>query len=347
MCAMIRNLAAPVLEARNLTKVFTRGLLRKQELVALDDFTLSVPANRPTITTIAGESGSGKTTLANLILGFVTPTSGQVLFEGKDIWAMSGAEWVTFRKEVQAVFQDPYEVYNPFYRVDNVLETVVHKFRLANNGGEARAMIREALEVLGLRPDDVLGKYPHQLSGGQRQRIMVARAFLPKPRFILADEPVSMVDASLRALILENMLRLKQDFKISFLYITHDLSTAYQISDDIYILYLGGVAEHGDVDEVIPHPMHPYTRLLLGSVPNPDPEQAWQGTVKLPPEDDVRARTKSACRFAVRCPYVMEQCIQSAPPLYEVGPNHYASCFLYKDRPVKASATDVGVLRTR
>jgi len=332
----------PILEARRVTKVFRSGFITKHELIALDDFSLVFSPDRPTITTIAGESGSGKTTLANLILGFVSPSSGQVLFEGKDIWKLSKAEWVTFRKEVQAVFQDPYEVYNPFYLVDSVLETVVKRFHLADTPAQGREIIINALEVLGLRPDEVLGKYPHQLSGGQRQRIMVARAFLTSPRFILADEPVSMVDASLRALILENMLRLKNEFGISFMYITHDLSTAYQISDDIYILYLGMIAEHGDVNEVIPNPKHPYTQLLLSSVPNPDPDLAWEGTIELPPEDTVRLQTRRICRFSMRCPYVMDVCRQSAPPLYEVGPNHYASCFLYRDHPIKGSAETNG-----
>ena len=329
---------APVIEVKHLSKAFTRGLVKKQQLVALEDFSLTISADHPTITTIAGESGSGKTTLARLILGLITPTSGQVLFDGRDVWRMSKDEWVTFHKEVQAIFQDPFEVYNPFYRVDHVLDLVVDNFKLASNGTQAKQIIREALEVLGLRPDEVLGKFPHQLSGGQRQRVMVARAFLPKPRLILADEPVSMVDASLRALILENMLRLQRDFGISFVYITHDLSTAYQISDDIYILYLGGVAEHGDVHEVIQNPKHPYTQLLIGSVPVPDPEVTWAGTVDLPPEEEVREQAAGACKFARRCPHVKDTCRRNPPPSYQVGPNHYAACFLYQDRPLEASS---------
>jgi len=317
------------------TKVFTSGLIKKRHLVALDNFTLSIPTDHPTVTAIAGESGSGKTTLARLILGLVSPTSGQVLFDGQDLWQMAKAQWVTFRKEVQAIFQDPFEVYNPFYKVDHTLDMVVHNFGLVSSKAEARQIIGDALEVLGLRPDEVLGKFPHQLSGGQRQRIMVARAFLLKPRLILADEPVSMIDASLRALILENMLRLKADYGISFVYITHDLSTAYQISDDIYILYLGGVAECGDVGQVIQNPQHPYTQLLIRSVPIPDPDMTWAGMVELPPEDVSRAQAVGACKFSLRCPHVMDMCRASPPPLYEVGSNHYVSCFLYRDRPVR------------
>lgn len=332
-------MAPPLLEVRNAGKVFTRGLLKKESLVALDDFSLRIDVDQPRIITIAGESGSGKTTLANLVLGLLTPSAGEIRYNGTDIWHMSKPQWRTFRKEVQAIFQDPFEVYNPFYRIDHVLETMVRKFDLAHDRAEARMMIRDGMEVLGLKPDEVLGKFPHQLSGGQRQRIMVARAFLPKPRLIVADEPVSMVDASLRALLLDNMLRMKHEFGISFLYITHDLSTAYQISDEIYILYLGGIAEHGDVAHVIQHPQHPYTQLLVGSIPIADPTAKWHDKVELPPEDEVRRLTAGGCKFSRRCPFVMEICRQSPPPLYQVGSNQYASCFLYRDRPVKETDT--------
>jgi peptide/nickel transport system ATP-binding protein len=328
-------MAPPLLEVRQVRKVFSRGLFKKESLVALDNFSLRIDADRPVIVTIAGESGSGKTTLANLVLGLLSPTAGEVRYKGRDIWHMNPEQWTTFRREVQAIFQDPFEVYNPFYRIDHVLETVIRKFKLTSNRDEARQMIRDALSVLGLKPDEVLGKFPHQLSGGQRQRIMVARAFLPKPRLIVADEPVSMVDASLRALLLDNMLRMKRDFGISFLYITHDLSTAYQISDDIYILYLGTVAEHGPVTQVIPNPHHPYTQLLVGSIPMPDPALQWQDKVELPPEDEVRRVTVGGCPFSRRCPFVMEQCRQQVPPLYQVEEGQYASCFLYQDQPVK------------
>lgn len=329
-------MTVPLLEVRQVSKVFSRGLLRKQHLVALENFSVSIPEDRPMVVAIAGESGSGKTTLANLILGLLRPSAGHVLFKGKDLWRMTKAEWVAFRKEVQAIFQDPFEVYNPFYKVDHVLEAVVHNFRLARDRKEARRLIVETLEILGLQPNDVLGKYPHQMSGGQRQRVMIARAFLSKPRLIVADEPVSMVDASLRALILENMLRLKQEYRVSFVYITHDLSTAYQISDDIYILYLGGVAEYGNVRQVIENPHHPYTRLLVESVPVPNPKMRWRNVVELPPEDEIRTMTAGTCKFARRCPYVMDVCRQSPPPLYQVGPHQYAACFLYRDRPIKA-----------
>jgi peptide/nickel transport system ATP-binding protein len=327
---------SPVLEVRALSKVFTRGLFKKQALVALKDFSFQVGSDRATITAIAGESGSGKTTLARLILGLLTPSSGSILYQGEDVTRMSAEGRRKYRREVQAIFQDPFEVYNPFYRVEHVLQMVIRELKLTSDKAEEPRMISEALEVLGLRPDEVLGKFPHQLSGGQRQRIMVARAFLPKPKVIVADEPVSMVDASLRALILENMLRLKRDFGISFVYITHDLSTAYQISDDIYVLYKGTVAETGNVTRIIEQPKHPYTQLLVASIPNPDPQMKWHDRIDLPMDEVATQGPSVGCTFADRCPHVMDICCESEPPLYRVGEQQRASCFLYRQAEIRA-----------
>ena len=226
-----------LLQVEDLTKVYgKKSIGSKGGTLALEGFNLTVSATSPRITTIAGESGSGKTTLANAILGFLTPTAGRVLFEGKDIWNMSRREWFAYRRQVQAIFQDPYGVFNPFYPVDVVFNIVIKKFKLADNRDEAQQMIENSLEIVGLRPNDVLGKFPHQLSGGQRQRIMIARAFLLKPRLIVADEPVSMIDASLQGRILSILVRLRSEYGISFLYITHDLSTAYQINSSKEVL---------------------------------------------------------------------------------------------------------------
>ena len=181
-----------------------------------------------------------------------------MLYRGKNLRKMARGDWMEFRREVQAIFQDPFEVFNPFYKVDHLLTVPVAKFRLARSkAAGARARSRKRWWRSGLRPEETLGRYPHQLSGGQRQRITVARALLLQPRLIIADEPVSMVDASLRATILESLKKLHTDFGISFLYITHDLTTAYQISDNIIVLYRGGVAEVGDVDLVIKTPATP------------------------------------------------------------------------------------------
>jgi len=323
-----------LLEARNVTRIFGSGLLHKGRTVAVDGVSLIISEDKPSITAIAGESGSGKTTLARLLLGMIQPTSGSILYRGDSLTAMDGRARKKFRREVQAIFQDPYEAYNPVYKVDQTLSTPVRKFRLAHSKEEAHQRIAESLRMAGLRPEETLGRYPHQLSGGQRQRIMVARALLLNPRVILADEPVSMVDASLRATILESLVRLKRELGISLIYITHDLTTAYQASQNIYILYRGSVAEVGSVEKVIKDPKHPYTRLLVSSVPLPDPDIRWGGESAI----EARASAPSAplqevrgCKFSNRCPYVMAECRQAPPPLYRTDDDRAVACYLHKN----------------
>lgn len=322
-----------LLEARHVTKIFGGGFLTKSTTVALEDFSMSIAAEPPSVTAVVGESGSGKTTLARLLLGLVEPTRGQVFYEGKDLVAMSGAEKRRFRREVQVIFQDPFEVYNPFYKVDHVLTTPIEKFGLAKSRRERDDLIIQVLEAVGLRPEETLGRHPHQLSGGQRQRIMVARALLLRPRIIIADEPVSMIDASLRATILGSLLNLNEQFGISIVYITHDLTTAYQVSENIVVLYLGSVAEVGDVELVVQKPQHPYTRLLVGSVPQPDVSRKWLPEAPASATGS-KAKGRVGCRFANRCPMAMEKCLTSPPPLYQVDGHRAAACYLFEDKPV-------------
>jgi peptide/nickel transport system ATP-binding protein len=235
-------------------------------------------------------------------------------------------------RDVQVIFQDPYEVYNPFYRVDHVLENPIRKFGLARGRQAERDLMAEALRAVGLRPDETLGRHPHQLSGGQRQRVMVARALLLRPKLIVADEPVSMVDASLRATILGTLRALSRDFGISLIYITHDLTTAYQIGENIIVLYRGAVAEVGDVELVVKQPQHPYTQLLVGSIPLPDPHHGWRAEEL---QDGIAgAGNARACTFAARCPHAMPMCVESPPPLYRSAEHRAASCYLYRDAPV-------------
>jgi len=267
----------PLLELRNVGQVYGGGLFSKRTTTALSDFSLVIEDQPATIVAIVGESGSGKTTMARLLLGLETPTTGEVRYRGKDLRSCSREERRVFRRETQAIFQDPFGVYNPFYKVDHVLTTPVAKFKLAASREEARRQIDGALRAVGLRPEDTLGRYPHQLSGGQRQRTMVARTLLLRPKVIVADEPVSMVDASLRVTVLANLLQLKQDHGISLIYITHDLATAYQISDRIIVLHRGRVVESGDPEQIVKHPQHPYTKQLIDSVPLPDPSRPWGG----------------------------------------------------------------------
>ncbi|MBN9364603.1 MULTISPECIES: ATP-binding cassette domain-containing protein [unclassified Devosia] len=264
-----------LLEIRNVTKVYQRGLLSSHAKIALKEYNLTLKEDEPTILTVAGESGSGKTTLAMLVLGFITPTTGEILYRGKNITTLRGADRMAYRREVQAVFQDPFAVFNPFYTVDHLLTVPIKQFKLAKSGRDARNKMDEALTSVGLRPEDVLGRFPHQLSGGQRQRINVARALLLKPKLLIADEPVSMVDASLRANILESLKNLHRDHGVTIIYITHDLTTAYHVADTITVLYRGDVVEKGDVETVIRNPQHAYTRLLVDSIPWPNLDQKW------------------------------------------------------------------------
>ena len=333
-------MSQPLLEVRDATKIFGGGFLTSApQTVALQNFNMTIEERPATITTIAGESGSGKTTLANAVLGFLSLTTGQILYRGQDVATMNRQQQIQYRREVQAIFQDPYAVYNPFYRVKHTFDEVIRNFKLARNKAETRELIESALNVVGLRGEEVLEKYPHQLSGGQRQRMMVARAYLLKPRLIVADEPVSMVDASLRAMILDIMLRLRDEQNISFLYITHDLSTAYQVGDEIYVLYQGAIAEKGDTAKVIENPKHPYVQLLIDSIPVPDPDEKWDTDVRLPTEEELRSFVDSGCRFYPRCPHRMDRCLEKQPPLYQIeGSRHQAACYLYDESPAASAA---------
>jgi peptide/nickel transport system ATP-binding protein len=317
-----------LLDVRGVTKVFGGGFLQSaNRVVALDSVHLTIPKKPATIVAVAGESGSGKTTLGKLVLGSLKPTHGQILYEGQNIADRQGSQLLEYRRKVQAIFQDPYEVFNPFYKVDHTFRLVIRHFRLADDGGGAEEAIRTALNMTGLRPEDVLGKYPHQLSGGQRQRIMIARALMLRPRLVLADEPVSMVDASLRAMILDIMQRMRREQFISFLYITHDLSTAYQISDRIYILYRGCVVEQGETTKVIENPQHPYLKLLIDSVPIPDPNRRWDTRILL--DGDGSGDERKGCPFYSRCPVRATRCLTERPPLRLVeGENHQVRCYL-------------------
>jgi len=338
-----------LIETRHVTKVFGGGLFnRSNVLVAVDDLSLAIEESPPTITAIVGESGSGKTTFARLILGLTEPTRGEVYYRGVPRRQLNREQRRQFMRDVQVIFQDPYEVYNPFYRVDHVLKAAVRNFHLAKSRAQGRELIVEALLSVGLRPEETLGRYPHQLSGGQRQRVMVARSLLLHPRVIIADEPVSMIDASLRATVIESLSDLNRRFGISLIYITHDLTTAYQISENIVVLYRGAVAEAGDVERVVKEPEHPYTRLLISSIPRPDPEHAWGLKEDVLDDTSNGGTGRVGCHFADRCPNVMPMCREKTPPLYQTAPHRATACYLYRESAVAALETlgDMFVART-
>lgn len=244
-------------------------------VTALHPMSFTLQGDTPQIISIVGQSGSGKSTMGSIMLGFNPPSRGRVLFEGQDVQKMSVSQSLDFRKNVQAVFQDPYACFNPFYRVDHALKFPFKQFGLAKSQMHTQRAMEEACQAVGLDPDLVLSRYPHQLSGGQRQRLIVARALMLSPKLLIADEPVSMVDASLRASILSNIYDLKDKYGISILYITHDLATAYHVSDYVMVLFKGHVVEAGSPREVIGAPQHPYTQLLIDSIPWPDLQRSW------------------------------------------------------------------------
>ncbi len=312
-------------------KSFGRGFRRR--VAALQGVDLRVGAEEPQIITIAGESGSGKSTLGMLALGFLTADAGEVRYRGREVGRLRGESLFEFRHSVQAIFQNPFAAFNPFYPVDHILRLTLRNFTRIQDRESIDASIAEALRALRLDPEAVLGKYPHQLSGGQLQRVMLARAFLLRPSLIIADEPVSMIDASLRAVVLANMLELKENYGISQLYITHDLSTARQISDTILILYRGRIVEAGAMERVLNEPQHPYTQLLIQAIPRPDPEKRWHAPLDWQREaqDASAAEAERGCSFYARCPFRMDRCLEAEPPLLETAAGTRAACYLYEE----------------
>ena len=309
------------------------GPLENTRLTAVNDVSFSLYSQKPEIFTLAGESGSGKTTLSSLLLGDLMPTSGKVFFEGRDMREMRGrSKKKEFMKKVQPVFQNPFETFNPLRRVDGYLFDTALNFGIARSPREAGAVVDDALQKVGLSLAEVSKRYPHELSGGQIQRVSVARALIPQPRVIVADEPVSMVDASLRMEIVNLFRKLRDEQKVSVIYITHDLATAYYISDRIAIMLRGYVVESGPVDEVLGRPLHPYSQLLKESVPEPEPKEkeAWTRHINLG-ATEVKEYGRVGCKFAGRCPKVMDICRQANPPDVDVN-HHMVKCYLYTDK---------------
>ncbi|GAP06401.1 oligopeptide/dipeptide ABC transporter, ATP-binding protein, C-terminal domain [Anaerolinea thermolimosa] len=326
-------------DVQNVSVVFQiGGLLGGVKLVAVNDVSFTLSREKAEIFTIAGESGSGKTTLSRLLLGDLHPTSGKVFFEGRDLSEFrSRAELKSFIKKVQPVFQNPFETFNPLRRVEAYLFDTAINFGVANNVKEAAMVVDHALQQVGLSLAEVSKRYPHELSGGQIQRISIARALIPRPRVILADEPVSMVDASLRMEIVNLFRTLRDEEKVSVIYITHDLATAYYISDRIAIMLRGNIVEAGPVEEVLERPMHPYSQLLKESVPEPEPEEkdAWVKHISLG-VTEVNEYNQVGCKFAGRCPHVMDVCRQADPPNISVGPRT-VKCYLYTEQAREAA----------
>ncbi len=275
---------------------------------------------------LAGESGSGKTTTGRLLLKLIEPSSGKILFKGEDITALPEDRLKPLRRRMQIVFQDPYESLNPRMTIADILSEPLQVQKTSTTQTEIEDEVTQILQDVDLiPPKEFLLRYPHELSGGQRQRVAIARAFILNPEFIIADEPVSMLDVSIRAGILNLMLDLVEKFNVSFLYITHDLALARHMCDRIAIMYLGKIVEMGDIEKIVYEPLHPYTKALIGAVPVPDPKaerikEVIGGEIPSPIDPPL------CCRFHTRCPVAMEICHIKEPLLVDVGGNHYAAC---------------------
>ncbi len=281
---------------------------------------------------LAGESGSGKTTTGRLLVRLLEPSGGKVLFEGKDITKLTDRELKPLRRKMQIVFQDPYESLNPRMTVKEIVAEPLRVQHVAKNEDELDERVKQILrEVELVPPEEFLYRFPHELSGGQRQRVAVARAFVLHPDFIVADEPVSMLDVSIRAEILNLMLGLVQKYGISFLFITHDLAVSRHMCDRLAIMYLGQIMEIGSTDKVISNSLHPYTQSLIAAVPVPDPSSKRTGDV-LPGEIPSPINPPSGCRFHTRCPYAHPRCVSETPLLVEVEEDHKVACHLYNGR---------------
>ncbi len=306
------------------------GLFRTVAIDAVAGVSLAIEAGETVA--LVGESGSGKTTLGRASLRLVRPASGSVRFDGRDITGVPERELKEFRREAQAVFQDPYASINPYL---TVRETVEEPLAIHGIGtpDERADRVRKALEDVQLRPaEGFLGMYPHLLSGGQRQRVGIARALVLAPRFVVADEPVSMIDASSRAELLYLLRDLQATYGIAFLYITHDIASARHFAGRIAVMYLGSIVEMGTPEAVVERPLHPYTRALIDAVPEPDPANRLRERPVVPGEVPSAADPPAGCPFHPRCPRFMAgRCELLRPTLREAEPGHWVACYLYED----------------
>ncbi|MCY3898795.1 MAG: ABC transporter ATP-binding protein [Caldilineaceae bacterium] len=325
--------AEPLLSLRNLRTWFELrrwGFGRAGTVRAVDDVSFDLHAGEAIA--IVGESGCGKSTLMKTILGLHMPTEGSVIFEGRDLSTLDNKEMQWFRSQVGYVQQDPFGALPPFMDIRRILG---EPLKIHGNMDESQRQNRiyEVMEEVRLTPvDDILPRFPHMLSGGQQQRVVIARAMLLHPRMIVADEPVSMLDMSVRVEVLRLLQGLQRDHNLAVVYITHDLSTVRYFSERIFVMYAGEIVEQSRMDDLLRNPLHPYTRALIAAIADPDPENAHVFRDVPPGEPPSLVNPPSGCRFHPRCTHFMENlCELETPPDFEPEPQHYARCFLYKD----------------
>ncbi len=319
------------LEVRGLKKYFEAGrpdlFSRETRLVhAVDGVDLTL--RRSEVIALVGESGCGKSTLALLLMGLEDPTAGSVTFEGRDITHLNDAARKDLRRKIQMVFQDPYESLNPTQTIEEIVTEPLVVHGIGRNKEERDERVKKALEDSGLKPADVyLGRYPHELSGGQRQRVVIAAALVLEPEIILADEPVSMLDVSIRAEIINLLADLRITRQIAVIFITHDLGSVGFFADRVAVMYLGRIVEIGTMLEVLEKPHHPYTKALISVIPVPNPRLRHERTI-LQGETPNPIDVPSGCRFHPRCPVAIATCKASDPPFIALSKSHQAACLL-------------------
>jgi len=320
-----------ILEVRNLKKYFQAGrpslFSRNEDFVhAVDDIDLQL--KRGEVIALVGESGCGKSTLSLTLMGLEEATAGSIIFEGTDITHATNKESKAFRQRIQMVFQDPYESLNPTQTIEEIVTEPLHVHGLARDPGERRERVRRALEDSGLKPaESYMSRYPHQLSGGQRQRVVIAGALVLEPHLLLADEPVSMLDVSIRAEIINLLADLRKSRNISVIFITHDLGTVGYFADKVAVMYLGRIVEIGTMREILTTPKHPYTQALLSVIPVPNPRLRKKHII-LQGETPNPIDLPIGCRFHPRCPIAVDICKQNDPRLTNISETHQAACLL-------------------
>lgn len=321
---------ADILNIQQLSRHFKiGGMLFGNKITAVDQVDFAIPGDRPQILSIVGESGCGKTTLARMILQLLEPSAGHIEIEGVPLsYYAKSKNRKEFYKKVQPIFQNPFTTFSSRRTVESYLYETALNLNIAKNKSEAKDLMYEALHSVGLEYNHIKGKYPNQFSGGELQRLSIARALIPKPRLIVADEPVAMIDASMRMNVVNLFRKLKDEYNVSFIYITHDLSTAYYISDYIATMYRGNLIEFGNARQILSNPAHPYTELLLDSIPRVGKKWDIQDHV---PDMETAEQVKTGCKFAGRCPHVKDICRSTKPYMVDLRGEHQVLCLKYND----------------
>ena len=323
----------PILSVRNLKTYFdvTKGIFTKKQIVkAVDDVSFDVMENETF--GLVGESGCGKTTLGRTIVKIYEPESGSIEFQGKDIAKLHGKELISFRKDMQMIFQDPYASLNPRMTVGEIIKEPMIIHNIYNTDEEREQRVVELLKIVGLKPDHIR-RYPAEFSGGQRQRVGIARALAVNPKFIVCDEPISALDVSIQAQVLNMLNELQDNLGLTYLFIAHDLSVVKYLSDRVVVMYLGTLVETATSEELYANPMHPYTKALLSSIPEADPDKA-KANRRIPIKGEISSpiNPKDCCRFASRCEFATERCFNEMPVAREMSPGHIVACHLMDEK---------------